>query len=198
EWEERGTSNGGGRTGALMFDPNDPEVKKFWAGGVAGGLWYTNDITEPDSAWYPVDDFWANLAVSSIAYDPTDTQVFYVGTGEGWFNIDAVRGGGLFKSMDGGETWVQLESTTGSEFQNVQKVAVAPMTGDVYAATREGGLRRSQDGGETWEMVLGSGNGASPRVADIEIDSEGRIYAAFGIFTTDGIYASDSGDEGTW
>jgi len=198
EWEERGPTNVGGRTRALMFDPNDPEVKKFWAGGVAGGLWYTNDITEPDSAWYPVDDFWANLAVSSIAYDPTDTQVFYVGTGEGWFNIDAVRGGGLFKSMDGGETWVQLESTTGSEFQNVQKVAVAPMTGDVYAATREGGLRRSQDGGETWEMVLGSGNGASPRVADIEIDSEGRIYAAFGIFTTDGIYASDSGDEGTW
>ena len=198
DWEERGPTNVGGRTRALLFDPNDPETKKFWAGGVAGGLWYTNDITEPDSVWYPVDDFWANLAVSSIAYDPTDTQVFYVGTGEGWFNIDAVRGGGLFKTEDGGETWTQLESTTGSEFQNVQKVAVDPTTGDVYAGTREGGLRRSQDGGETWEMVLGSGNGATPRVADVEIDSEGRIYAAFGIFTTDGIYASDTGDVGSW
>lgn len=198
EWEERGPTNVGGRTRALLFDPNDAEGKKFWAGGVAGGLWYTHDITEPDSVWYPVDDFWANLAVSSIDYDPANTQVFYVGTGEGWFNVDAVRGGGLFKTEDGGETWTQLESTTGSEFQYVQKVAVHPVTSDVYAGTREGGLRRSQDGGQTWEMVLGSGNGATSRVADVEIDSEGRIYAAFGIFSTDGIYASDTGDVGTW
>ena len=47
QWEERGPNNVGGRTRAIMFDPNDNAngYKKVWAGGVSGGLWYNNDIT---------------------------------------------------------------------------------------------------------------------------------------------------------
>lgn len=37
-WQERGPSNVGGRTRALLFDPNDATHKKVWAGSVAGGL----------------------------------------------------------------------------------------------------------------------------------------------------------------
>src|ERR1051325_5454304 len=41
-WSERGPNNVGGRTRALMFDPNDASngYKKVWAGGTGGGLWY--------------------------------------------------------------------------------------------------------------------------------------------------------------
>jgi len=45
DWKERGPNNVGGRIRALMFDPKDATKKKVWAGGVAGGLWYNNDIT---------------------------------------------------------------------------------------------------------------------------------------------------------
>ncbi len=38
-WVERGPDNVGGRTRAIMFDPNDPTNKKVWAGGATGGLW---------------------------------------------------------------------------------------------------------------------------------------------------------------
>ena len=44
EWEGTG-ANMGGRTRAIMFDPNDSGNKKVWAGGVTGGLWYNEDIT---------------------------------------------------------------------------------------------------------------------------------------------------------
>ena len=94
-WVERGPNNIGGRTRAIMFDPTDATNKKVFAGGVGGGLWYNNDITSSTASWNSVNDFWTNLAVSSIAYDPTADTVFYVGTGEGWFNGGAMRGAGI-------------------------------------------------------------------------------------------------------
>ena len=107
-----------------MWDPNT--ANKVWAGGVAGGLWYNTNITTNSTTWQVVDDFWANMAVTCITYDPTNTQVFYVGTGEGWYNSDAVQGAGIWKTTDGGTTWSQLASTDNSSFYRVQKVAVPP------------------------------------------------------------------------
>ncbi len=37
-------NNVGGRTRAIMVDPNDPTHHKIWAGSIAGGLWFVNDI----------------------------------------------------------------------------------------------------------------------------------------------------------
>ena len=89
-WEERGPDNVGGRTRALVLDPNDPEGRAAWAGGVAGGLWYTADVTDPAQAWRPVADFWANIAVTAIAFDPARPGVLYVGTGEPFAEPSAV------------------------------------------------------------------------------------------------------------
>ena len=75
------SSDHGGRTRTLMFDPNDPENKKVWAGAVTGGLWYNGDITNPGFSWIPVNDLWDNLAISCITADPNNLQIFYVGTG---------------------------------------------------------------------------------------------------------------------
>jgi len=197
-WEERGPNDVGGRTRAIMFDPNDAQHEEVWAGGVGGGLWYTDDITNAGEPWHNVNDFWANLAVTSMAYDPTNTMIFYVGTGEGYFNADALRGGGLFKSDDGGVTWNQLASTTGSSWTRVQDVVVTDQ-GTVLAATRDGaGVQRSDDGGASWTAVLYSGTGANTsRAADLEIAANGDIYAAMGLFSTDGVWKSD--DDGvTW
>ncbi|MBI3501021.1 MAG: PKD domain-containing protein [Bacteroidetes bacterium] len=197
-WTERGPSNVGGRTRAIMFDPNDVTNKKMWAGGVGGGLWFTNDITVASPVWTSVNDFWANLAVASIAYDPSNTNNFYVGTGEGWFNIDAIQGAGIWKTTDGGATWNQLASTNNSNFYYVQKIVVAS-NGNVFAATRTNGVYRSTDGGTTWTKVLGSGTGASTnRAADLEIAADGTIFASMGIFTTDGVYSSATGAAGSW
>lgn len=188
-WTERGPNNVGGRTRALMFDPNDASngYKKVWAGSVSGGLWYNNDITSASSSWQPVDDLWDNLAVTCIAYDPSNTQVFYVGTGEGWFNFDAVRGDGIWKTTNGGTTWTQLTSTdNNSNFYYVQDVAVTS-SGVVLAATNTG-VFRSTNGGTSWTQVI-SGSAA----ADIEIASNGDIYASTGIFSTGKLWKSTNG-----
>lgn len=184
-WNERGPNNIGGRTRALMFDPNDATAKKVWAGGVGGGLWYNTDITSAASVWQKVDDFWANLAISCIASDPANTQNFYVGTGEGWFNGDAQQGAGIWKSSNGGINWTQLASTaSNTDFNYVQKIIVNS-TGVVFAAT-QGGVYKSTDGGTTWTITL-KPTTITPALspvnnfaADLEIGTDGIIYASFG------------------
>ena len=71
------TSNMGGRTRSLVFDPSDTNNEKVWAGGVTGGLWYNNNITNQSSPWVPVDDLWDNLVVSCISFDPNNLPLFH-------------------------------------------------------------------------------------------------------------------------
>ncbi|MCX7548451.1 T9SS type A sorting domain-containing protein [Xanthomarina sp. F1114] len=108
-WMERGPNNVGGRTRALMFDPNDPTDNTVIAGGVSGGLWKNTNISSPNSVWTRLD-LPENFAVSSIAYDPNDTNTFYVGTGESYVGHTdgSINGDGLWKSTDGGDTWVNV------------------------------------------------------------------------------------------
>ena len=41
----------------------------------------------------------ANLAIGSMVMDPTDPNVIYAGTGEGFSNADSLRGAGIFKTI---------------------------------------------------------------------------------------------------
>lgn len=201
DWREIGPTGVGGRTRAIMWDPTDPSEFKVWVGSVSGGLWYSDDITYKNNpTWHKVDDFWDNLAISSIDYDPTNPSTFYVSTGEGWGNGDAVRGGGIWKSTDLGVSWEWLPST--NNFGFIQKLKVHPQTGDIYIALRGKGLRRSTDGGENWKEVLGpatSGNNTSHgRAADIEIGADNTIYVSFGVGNLGEVWKSSTGDEGDW
>ncbi len=114
-WIERGPGNVGGRTKAVMFDPNDATHKRVFAGGVSGGLWVNNDISNPSSEWQ-LTGLPHNLAVSSISVDPNNSQVFYVGTGES-YTSGAVNGNGVWKSTDAGMTWSHVFGGQNGEAQ---------------------------------------------------------------------------------
>ena len=105
-WVERGPNNVGGRTRALMFDPNDATYNTVIAGGVSGGLWKNTNISSSSSTWTRVN-IPENLNVSCIQYDPNNTNVFYAGTGESYTGGDA-GGDGVWKSSDGGMTWSKI------------------------------------------------------------------------------------------
>ena len=115
KWVQRGPYNVGGRTKAMMFDPNDTTNETVFAGGVSGGLFKNTNISNPNHEWRLVtQNIPQNLAVSSIVHDPNNTKNFYVGTGESYTAGDAL-GNGLWKSEDGGDTWYK---TFGGDTEN--------------------------------------------------------------------------------
>ena len=147
-WENRGPDNVGGRTRAIMVDPNDSSEETVWAGSVAGGLWKTTNISADDPQWKQVDDFMDNLAIGCLTYDPNNTQLMYFGTGEGWYNGDRVRGDGIWRSLDGGETWAKTNFT---QSYYVQKIVI-DADGYLYAGT-EDGIWKSIDRGDSWTDI---------------------------------------------
>jgi len=186
----------GGRTRALMFDPNDPTHSKVWVGSVTGGIWYSDDAIN-NVPWQPVDDFYSNLSISSLTYDPNNTSIFYAGTGESEtalfiYRESSGRGSGLYKSSNAGQTWELIPST--AEWAYVTDVIVRDEDGQsaIYAAVISGlykgvlhesqpsdGLYRSIDGGTNWTQVLPlvpSGN-RPYAPSDIEMNADkGRIF----------------------
>jgi len=221
DWTEVG-ANMGGRTRALMFDPNDPFEKKVWAGSVTGGLWYNNDIYNNEFEWQPVNDFWPNLSVSCIVSDPIDSQIMYAGTGEYQtarviYRESSYVGIGIWKSMDGGVSWELIPSTEDFKYISDLKIRIENEVSVIYAGVVSGtykgvnhtsepndGLYRSSDGGETWEQVLPNipGENLPFSPADLEIGPTGRIFVGT-MKNLDGdggasILYSDVGTAGTW
>ncbi|MBC8047399.1 MAG: T9SS type A sorting domain-containing protein [Fimbriimonadaceae bacterium] len=197
-------------TGAMEFDflkKHDPSTGKIPDGALwkaftelkARGFYMQDNSDFRDEAgWKQINDFFPNLAVTKITYDPNNLNTFYFCTGEGWFNADAVKGAGVFKSSDMGTNWEQLAATNNSSYAYCQDIAVHPITSDVYVATKTG-LYRSEDEGITFKKILGAGAGSIRNsICDIEITSDGGVFVGIGIFETDGIYYSPSGDSATF
>lgn len=211
----------GGRTRAMMFDPNDPNHKKVWAGGVTGGLWYNTDIINPSSPWVPVGDFWNCLSVRCITYDPLNPSTFYIGTGEPETALRTYRessgtGYGIWKSTNGGQTWNLLSSTLG--FAYVTKIIIrneggnsvlyAGVVSGLYHGTQQStpsdGLYRSTDDGITWQQVLPNIPGQTMPFApsDVVLSQTGRIFVGTMANLQDKgaatLLYSDTGLPGSW
>ncbi len=77
DWIERGPDNVGGRSRAVMFDPNDLTNETVFAGGVSGGLWKNTNISNASSVWTQVG-LPENLNISCIASDPNDSDIISV------------------------------------------------------------------------------------------------------------------------
>jgi len=208
-WTPLGPGNIGGRTRALLINPQDPNI--MYSAGASGGVWKSINA---GGTWTPVADLIGNLTVSSMAFEPGNPNVIYVGTGEGVYGYEYdgdlsngdFRGAGIFKSTDGGANWAQIASTNTEEFYYVNKLAVSVNDKNrIYAAT-QAGVMRSLDGGATWIKAL---DPAGPRGGTVNagcLDLAMRtdktmdvVFASCGNFEQATVYRNtDAAAAGTW
>jgi len=153
-WQALGPGNVGGRVRGIAIDPNNSNT--IYSAAASGGVWKT---TNGGQTWNPISDFLPVLGIGSMAMDPTNSAILYVGTGEAQHNAIALRGVGIYKTTDGGQTWNPLTFTANnSNFYYVNALAINPTQPlHIYAGTTTG-LFFSPDGGVHWTpQVLKTG-----------------------------------------
>jgi len=160
----------GGRVSSVVGHPSNKAV--FYAGYTGGGVWKTPD---GGNNWINISDGQIKKgSIGAIDISQTDPNILYVGTGEHALRGDVSHGDGVYKSTDGGDTWVNvgLEDT-----RQISRVIIHPTNPDiVYVAAighftgpnRERGVFRTDDGGETWKHILFQDEDAG--AVDLEMD----------------------------
>lgn len=203
-WTALGPKNIGGRTLCLAINPLDTNI--LWAGSASGGLWKSTSGGRGTMAWQRIETGFPVLGVATVALDPVDPDIMYIGTGEVYNRGNtmpnvAVRttrgtyGIGILKSTDGGLTWAKSLDWAYGDLRGVQDIKINPQRpATVYAATTEG-LLRSYDAGASWQVVH-----SNLMAVDIEIDpvDTGRVFVTHGSFQNDnvsGIYRSINGGQ---
>lgn len=181
-WVSRGPGNVAGRARGILVDSEDVTGSTWFIASVGGGVWKTEDA---GITWRALTDDVPTLQVQSIASSPANPSVIYVGTGESFFNVDTLNGNGILKSVDKGETWTLLPSTTGDpRLNNVSRIVVSPTDEDLVLASATVGayktaiestsnIFRSTDGGVSWTVVHTENNANSfggPRILQLVAD----------------------------
>ena len=189
-WEERGPDNRGGRTRGLAINPTNPT--EMYAGGVSGGLYYSDN---GGLSWSEVNPEQENLAVMTIAYSK-DGDVYY-GTGEGLYNTwttgygastsSGFPGAGVFKKGANETQFTQLSST--SAFSSIGAIVTDPNDNSKVFMATSSGIRRSTDGGATWTNPVSGTIGSNGTCWDMHMDAGGNLWGTLGgrtMTSTDG------------
>ncbi len=145
----------GGRTVALAGVPDRPNL--FYIAAVNGGIWKTEDAGR---TWHPIFDGQPTGSIGALAVSPSDPRIIYAGSGEGLQRPDLAVGDGVYKSIDGGATWMHLGLRDGQQIasmavdaKNPKRLFVAVL-GHPYGPNQERGVYRTLDGGTTFTRVL--------------------------------------------
>ncbi len=188
-WVSRGPQNVGGRTRSLVFHPNGATI---YAGSVSGGVWKS---TDGGTNWFAMNGNLQNYAIGSMAMHPSNPDILYVGTGEGFEYTRSLRGDGIFKTTDGGMTWTVLSGTTG--WESVNRIAIDPNDPDKILVAASGGIMRTVNGGNNWSLVRAGDK--SLHVAFHPTDSMkaiGEIREVInGNISHRAVYSTDGGEE---
>ena len=154
----------------IIVHPKDPNT--VWV-AVMGHLFGPNEergvykTTDGGKTWKKTLYINSQTGCSELVMEPGNPSVLYAGM---WHVIrtpysmeSGGEGSGLFKSIDGGETWTNLSNKKGlpKGIWGIVSVAVAPSNTDkIYSLIENagGGLFVSTDGGESWTLTSSDNN----------------------------------------
>ncbi|HET7274644.1 MAG TPA: hypothetical protein VFI91_05665 [Longimicrobiaceae bacterium] len=146
----------GGRVTTVTGIAEQPSV--FFMGSTGGGVWKTTDY---GNSWENVSDgYFSTGSMGAIQIADSNPDVIYAGTGSDGIRSNVITGRGVYKSIDGAESWQFIGLREAGQIgaievhpTNPDLVYVAAM-GHAFGPNPERGVYRSSDGGATWENIL--------------------------------------------
>ncbi|HEV3392216.1 MAG TPA: hypothetical protein VG103_01790 [Chthoniobacterales bacterium] len=187
-----------GRISAIAGVREPSGKVSLFVGAASGGVWKSDD---QGTRYRPVFDEQAVQSIGAITLDPKNPKNVWVGTGEPWTRNSVSIGDGIYKSMDGGESWTHAGL---NKSERISKIRVSPNNSDtVYIAvpgalwsdSPDRGLYKTTDGGKTWNLVLKGAN-LSTGCTDLAIDPANpeTIFACMWDFRRKGWEYRSGGD----
>jgi len=178
-WTSTGPVNIGGRITSLAINPINQQI--IFAGTPNGGIFRS---VNSGATWTPIFDQNPYLAIGDIEIDPNNTQTIYAGTGDKVISGYPFIGNGLFKSTNGGNTWINI----GLEDKGIiSQIRVHPSNSNLIFAASMGtpfkrdlnrGLYKSLDGGNNWDEILQLGDQTGIIDLAVHPTNPAIIYAA--------------------
>ena len=144
-----------GRVTTIDVQRDRPEV--IYIGTASGGLWRSESAGVD---WEALFDDQPTQSIGALAISPSNPDVIWAGTGEGNPRNSHSSGRGVYRSIDGGNSWtlMGLEGT-----KNIHKIIIHPedhhtvwvgSIGTAWGDNPERGVYKTTDGGETWTHQL--------------------------------------------
>ena len=186
---DQGGITANGQVTAIAVNPNNPNI--MYIGTAWGGIWRTRN---GGAHWTPIFDRAPSLGIGEpggLAIDPVDTNIIYAGTsnrdGSQFSGEYTQPPAGLFKSTDGGFSWVRWVPATrralpsnASIFFNrvINIVLVDPANHQTVYLACNSGLFVSNDGGFNWTQGVAPAGDVRSLQLDLTSPPAARILYA--------------------
>lgn len=158
----------------------------IFVGSATGGVWRSTDGA---LTFNPVFDDQDVASIGALAINQQNPDIIWVGSGEGNPRGSTSIGGGIYKSIDGGDTWTKVGLANSERINWIEldptnpDVAYVAALGTLWGPNSERGVYKTTDGGETWDRILyvDETTGAT----DIKMDptNPNKLFAAMWQFT---------------
>ena len=167
-----GSATMSGRIAAVAGRQENDGKITLLIGSASGGVWKSED---GGTTFKPVFDKQPVKSIGAVAFDPTNKDVYWVGTGESWTRNSVSIGDGVYKSTDRGETWTHMGLPN---VERITRIIVHPGNGNIVYVCAPGplwgdspdrGLYKTTDGGRTWSLIL-KGTNLSTGCSSVAMD----------------------------
>jgi len=198
-----------GRIADFAVNPNNHS--EYYVGVACGNIWKT---TNSGVTWKPVFEKYGSYSIGALAMDPNNPNVVWAGTGENNHQRALGYGDGVYKTLDGGETWENMGLYDSRQIGGIvidprnSNIVFVAAEGSVWGPGGDRGLYKTTDGGKTWKKVLeiSENTGVNNVVMDpvnpdvMYATSEQRrrhVFTKIGGGPESAVYKSEDGGE-TW
>jgi photosystem II stability/assembly factor-like uncharacterized protein len=156
-WQFLGPKNVSGRcTDVAVVTPRAKSYTLYVA-TASGGLWKTDNEA---TTWRPIFEHGPATTIGDVTVAPSNPEIVWMGTGEANIFRSSQAGIGVYKSLDGGQTWKHMGL---ADTYTIPRIVIHPSNPDVvyvaasgheWTTNPERGVYKTTDGGTTWQKVL--------------------------------------------
>jgi len=166
-----------GRIADIAVNPNNHS--EYYIAAASGNIWKT---TNNGTTFKPIFEKYGAYAIGCLAMDPKNPNILWAGTGENNHQRALGYGDGIYRTLDGGQSWKNMGLITSKQ---IGMIAIHPENTDIIYVAAEGsvwgpggerGLYKTTDGGKTWDRILEISENTGVNNVLLDMDDPSTIY----------------------